>query len=135
MKILIVDDERLARERLVSLLSELDNDFSISEAEHGVEALRLISEEPPELVLLDIRMPVMDGLEVAHHLSGLESPPSIIFTTAYQEYALNAFDAHAVDYLMKKGKLSPKFSEEDENEIKEVQKKGKIYGDPLVELV
>jgi two-component system response regulator AlgR len=101
MKILIVDDEMLARERLASLLSELDKNFSLSEAVHGVDALRLISEESPELVLLDIRMPVMDGLEVAHHLAGLESPPAIIFTTAYQDYALDAFDAHAVDYLMK----------------------------------
>jgi len=101
MKILIVDDEMLARERLVSLLSELDNHFSISEAEHGVDALKLICKESPELVLLDIRMPVMDGLEVAHHLAKLESPPAIIFTTAYQDYALDAFDAHAIDYLMK----------------------------------
>lgn len=101
MKILIVDDEMLARERLVSLLFEIDKNFSLSEAEHGVDALRLIREESPELVLLDIRMPVMDGLEVAHHLAGLESPPAIIFTTAYQDYALDAFDAHAVDYLMK----------------------------------
>jgi two-component system, LytTR family, response regulator AlgR len=101
MKILIVDDEMLARERLVSLLSEIDKNFSLSEAEHGVAALRLIREKSPELVLLDIRMPVMDGLEVVHHLAGLESPPAIIFTTAYQDYALDAFDAHAVDYLMK----------------------------------
>ncbi len=101
MKILIVDDEILARERLVSLVSELNSDFSISEAENGVAALKMISKECPELILLDIRMPVMDGLEVAHHLAGLESPPAIIFTTAYQDYALDAFDAHAVDYLMK----------------------------------
>ncbi len=101
MKILIVDDEMLARERLVNLLSELNADFSISEAENGIAALRLISKESPELILLDIRMPVMDGLEVAHHLAGLEAPPAIIFTTAYQDYALDAFDAHAVDYLMK----------------------------------
>ena len=101
MKILIVDDEMLARERLVSLLSELNTDFSISEAENGVAALKLINEESPELILLDIRMPVMDGLEVAHHVAGLEAPPAIVFTTAYQDYALDAFDAHAVDYLMK----------------------------------
>jgi len=101
MKILIVDDEMLARERLVSLVSELNADFSISEAENGVAALKMISKESPELILLDIRMPVMDGLEVAHHLAGLEAPPAIIFTTAYQDYALDAFDAHAVDYLMK----------------------------------
>ena len=101
MKILVVDDEILARERLVGLLYELDNNFSISEAEHGADALKLIYKESPELVLLDIRMPVMDGLEVAHHLAGLESPPAIIFTTAYRDYALDAFDAHAIDYLMK----------------------------------
>ena len=101
MKILIVDDEMPARERLVSLLSELDNHFSISEAEHGIDALSMVSKESPEIVLLDIRMPVMDGLEVAHHLTGLESPPAIIFTTAYKDYALDAFDAHAIDYLMK----------------------------------
>ena len=101
MKILIVDDEMLARERLVSLVSELNADFSISEAENGVAALKIINKESPELILLDIRMPVMDGLEVAHHLAGLEAPPAIIFTTAYQDYALDAFDAHAIDYLMK----------------------------------
>jgi two-component system, LytTR family, response regulator AlgR len=101
MKILIVDDEMLARERLASLLSELDNDCSIIEAEHGVVALKLVREESPELILLDIRMPVMDGLEVAHHLASLPTPPAIIFTTAYQDYALDAFDTHAVDYLMK----------------------------------
>ncbi len=101
MKILIVDDESLARERLVSLVSELNADCSISEAENGVAALKIINKESPELILLDIRMPVMDGLEVAHHLAGLETPPAIIFTTAYQDYALDAFDAHAVDYLMK----------------------------------
>ena len=101
MKILIVDDEMLARERLVSLLSELNSDFSISEAENGVAALKLINKESPELILLDIRMPVMDGLEVAHHIAGLETPPAIVFTTAYQDYALDAFDAHAIDYLMK----------------------------------
>ena len=101
MKILIVDDEMLARERLVSLVSELNADFSISEAENGVAALKIINKESPELILLDIRMPIMDGLEVARHLAGLEAPPAIIFTTAYQDYALDAFDAHAIDYLMK----------------------------------
>lgn len=101
MKILIVDDEMLARERLVSLLSELNTDYSILQAENGITALQVISRESPELILLDIRMPVMDGLEVAHHLAGLEAPPAIIFTTAYQGYALDAFDTHAVDYLMK----------------------------------
>ncbi len=101
MKILIVDDEILARDRLVSLVSELSADFSILEAENGVAALKVVNKESPKLILLDIRMPVMDGLEVAQHLGNLEMPPAIIFTTAYQDYALDAFDAHAIDYLMK----------------------------------
>ena len=63
--------------------------------------LEQVSQAPPDIVLLDIRMPVMDGLEVAHHLAGMEHPPAVIFTTAYQDHALEAFDTHAVDYLLK----------------------------------
>lgn len=101
MKILIVDDEKLARERLISLINELAADHEISEAEHGLAALDKISSEPPDVVLLDIRMPVMDGLEVAHHLTSLEYAPAVIFTTAYQDHALQAFETQAVDYLLK----------------------------------
>lgn len=101
MKILIVDDEALARGRLVSLIAELNSDDVISEAEHGLAALEIVRHESPDVVLLDIRMPLMDGLEVAHHLSGLETPPAVIFTTAYQDHALEAFDTSAVDYLLK----------------------------------
>lgn len=101
MNILIVDDEKLARERLISLISELAANHEISEAEHGLDALDKISRELPDVVLLDIRMPVMDGLEVAHHLTSLEYAPAVIFTTAYQDHALQAFEAQAVDYLLK----------------------------------
>jgi len=101
MKILIVDDEHLARERLASLINELDGGYSIIEAEHGLAALDKISSEQPDIVLLDIRMPVMDGLEVAHHLTMLEHAPAVIFTTAYQDHALQAFESQAVDYLLK----------------------------------
>jgi two-component system response regulator AlgR len=101
MKILIVDDESLARERLVSLINEIDAGYGIIEAEHGLAALDKISTEHPDIVLLDIRMPVMDGLEVAHHLTQLEHPPAVIFTTAYQDHALQAFESRAVDYLLK----------------------------------
>ncbi|MEE9552009.1 MAG: LytTR family DNA-binding domain-containing protein [Gammaproteobacteria bacterium] len=101
MKILIVDDEALARERLIDLITELDTGSVIIEASHGLIALDMVQHESPEVVLLDIRMPLMDGLEVAHHLAGLESPPAVIFTTAYQDHALEAFDTHAVDYLLK----------------------------------
>jgi len=101
MKILIVDDEKLARERLIGLINELAADHEISEAEHGLAALDKISNEHPDVVLLDIRMPVMDGLEVAHHLTSLEFAPAVIFTTAYQDHALQAFETQAVDYLLK----------------------------------
>jgi two-component system, LytTR family, response regulator AlgR len=101
MKILIVDDEALARERLHDLVIELHPDSTISEAVNGMDALDKISEHSPEIILLDIRMPGMDGLELANHLLHLETQPAIVFTTAYQDHALSAFDANAVDYLLK----------------------------------
>lgn len=101
LKILIVDDERLARERLIGLIDELNIDKQIQEAEHGLAALEKIRTQLPDIVLLDIRMPIMDGLEVAQHLSNMENAPAVVFTTAYQDHALEAFDAHAVDYLLK----------------------------------
>lgn len=101
MKILIVEDEALARERLKSLLVELDTSDEILEACNGLEALEKINRYSPEIVLLDIRMPGMDGLEVAYHLKHRHDNISIIFTTAYQDHALEAFDLHAVDYLLK----------------------------------
>jgi len=101
MKILIVDDEALARERLHALVTELYSETITIEAINGLDALEKISEHSPEIILLDIRMPGMDGLELANHLLQLESPPAIVFTTAYQDHTLSAFDANAVDYLLK----------------------------------
>lgn len=101
LKILVVDDEPLARERLISLIDELNIEHQVRQAQHGLAALELIDIQMPDIVLLDIRMPVMDGLEVAHHLTRLEPAPAIIFTTAYQDHALEAFDTQAVDYLLK----------------------------------
>ena len=101
MKILIVDDESLARDRLARLLAETGGAHTVNMATHGLEALEKIQREPPDVILLDIRMPIMDGLELARHLTALASPPSIVFTTAYQDHALEAFDAQAVDYLLK----------------------------------
>ncbi len=100
MNILITDDEQLARERLRSMVEELSHDVA-GEAANGEEALRLCEQLQPDIILLDIRMPGMDGLETAHHLMRLEQPPAIIFTTAFDEYALHAFKTHAVDYLLK----------------------------------
>jgi len=105
VKILIVDDEPLALERLSRQLHELDalpgNSCEIIEAENGLIALEKTEQHNPDIVLLDIRMPGMDGIETANKLSQLTTPPAIIFTTAYDEYALDAFDSNAVAYLLK----------------------------------
>ncbi|HQU14518.1 MAG: DNA-binding response regulator [Chromatiales bacterium 21-64-14] len=101
MKILIADDEAPARRRLRALVEELDGHTVLGEAADGREALMRTHELDPDVLLLDIRMPGMDGLEAARHVAGLEHPPAVIFTTAYGDHALEAFEAHAVDYLLK----------------------------------
>ncbi len=101
MKILIVDDEAPARERLKNLLREQPGAELAGEAANGREALELWERTQADVVLLDIRMPVMDGLETARHLAAQERPPAVIFTTAYNEFAVEAFDAHAIAYLLK----------------------------------
>lgn len=108
MRVLIVDDERPARERLADQLRSLERCEIAGEAADGREALALCERLGPDVVLLDIRMPGMDGIETARHLARLHSPPAVIFTTAYDEYAIEAFEAEAVGYLLKpirRGKL------------------------------
>jgi two-component system, LytTR family, response regulator AlgR len=101
MRILIVDDEPLARQRLRDLLATLPDTDVVGEADNGRRACEESSRLHPDLVLLDIAMPVMDGLEAARHLSTQASPPAVVFCTAYDEHALAAFEAGAVDYLLK----------------------------------
>ena len=101
MKVLLVDDETLARERLRRLLAELPDCEICGEAADGRAALDLYAQHQPDVVLMDIRMPGMDGLEAARHLAGLPDPPAVIFTTAFGDHALEAFEACAVDYLLK----------------------------------
>ena len=101
MRVLIVDDEQLARDRLCRMLEHADDCDVVGEARNGMEAVRMADELQPEVVLLDIRMPGMDGLEAAGHLSRFEQPPAIIFCTAYEEHAIAAFDLQAVGYLLK----------------------------------
>jgi DNA-binding LytR/AlgR family response regulator len=98
MRTLIVDDEAPARERLKRLLSTLEGVAIIGEAEDGVQAVEMIEAESPDLVLLDIQMPGLDGFGV---IEALEDPPAIVFVTAYDQYALRAFEVHALDYLLK----------------------------------
>jgi two-component system response regulator AlgR len=101
LRALIVDDEAPARERLRRLLEELGDVTVIGEATNGAEALERCASLDPDLVLLDVRMPGMDGIEAARHLGVLDEPPAVIFTTAYDEYALAAFETEAVGYLLK----------------------------------
>jgi two-component system, LytTR family, response regulator AlgR len=101
LKVLIVDDEQPARDRLRTLLVEIGTIELAGEASNGEEAIGMAARSLPSVVLLDVRMPGMDGVEVAHHLSALAEPPAVIFTTAYDEYAVSAFDAQAVGYLLK----------------------------------
>ena len=101
LKVLIVDDELPARERLKSLLVEIPDTEVVGEASNGEQSLTRAYELTPDVVLLDVRMPGMDGIEVAQHLNALAEPPAVIFTTAFDEYAVNAFEAQAVGYLLK----------------------------------
>jgi two-component system, LytTR family, response regulator AlgR len=101
VKVLIVDDEQLARDRLARMVSALDGCEVVGEAGNGVQALEQAQRVDPDVVLLDIRMPGMDGLEAARHLGELAEPPAVIFCTAYDQHALAAFDLQAVGYLLK----------------------------------
>jgi two-component system, LytTR family, response regulator AlgR len=101
VRIVIVDDEPLARERLRRLVLEFPGYEVIGEAGDGESALKLVRELQPDVVLLDIRMPGMDGLQVARLLGEEKTPPAIVFTTAFSEHALSAFDASATAYLLK----------------------------------
>lgn len=101
MRALIVDDEPLARERLAALLGDIGGVEVIGEAADGRSAVEAAGRLRPDLVLLDIRMPVMDGLEAARHLGRFEPAPAILFCTAYDDHALAAFEANAVDYVVK----------------------------------
>lgn len=99
-RVFIADDEPLARERLIRLL--LDSGYEVcGQAGDGQQALQAIAQLHPDIVLLDIRMPGMDGLATALELSRLPLPPAVIFITAYDDYLLQAFQVHAQGYLLK----------------------------------
>lgn len=112
LRVFIVDDEPPARNRLRDLLRDCSNQLAldvVGEACNGQEALDKLAEIPADVVLLDIRMPQMDGIELAQHLQKLPKPPVIVFTTAYDAYAIKAFDLHAIDYLLKPIRLGRLF--------------------------
>src|SRR5437762_3375354 len=100
LKTLIVDDEPIARKILREELELIDAVTVVGEAENGEQALSQISTLRPELVLLDLQMPVLGGFEVVRHLEGPD-PPVIVIVTAFDRYAIDAFEAGAIDYLLK----------------------------------
>ena len=97
-KVIIVDDESAGRKLIKEYLEDFQDYFIVGEANNGVDAVKIINEFKPDLVFLDIQMPGLNGFEVINYL---EEIPQIIFSTAYDKYALKAFEVHAVDYLLK----------------------------------
>ncbi|SFR82475.1 two component transcriptional regulator, LytTR family [Marinobacter daqiaonensis] len=101
IRVLIADDEPLARERLSRLVSDLEGYRVCGEAASGDQVLSAVVTEMPDILLLDIRMPGGDGMAVARQLAAQSDPPAIIFCTAYDEYAIRAFEVQAAAYLLK----------------------------------
>ena len=100
VRAVIADDEPTAREAIRTLLADVPEVDLVAEAENGIEAVRAIRKEQPDLLLLDVQMPDQDGFGVLQEL-GDEVPPVVVFVTAHDEHALRAFEVHAVDYLLK----------------------------------
>ena len=101
MRILIVDDETLARDRLRRMIKTDGQHEVVADVASGQEAIKQCEKLRPDVCLLDIRMPGMDGIETAQHFLTLEEPPAVIFCTAYEEHAIQAFELQAVGYLLK----------------------------------
>lgn len=108
LRVILADDEPLARARLTDLLLDLADDFAVevvAQAGNGFIALERAADTSADVILLDIQMPGMNGLEAARHIAALPSPPAIIFVTAFDEHALQAFELRAIDYLLKPVRL------------------------------
>jgi two-component system response regulator AlgR len=104
LRIFLVDDERPARDRMREVLGDLADELPnevVGEAATGHEGLRLLPRLPVDVALVDIHMPEMNGMEFARHLAALERPPAVVFVTAHDQYAIEAFELNALDYLLK----------------------------------
>ncbi len=101
MRVLVVDDEKLARERLVRMVDALESYDVVGEAACGDEAIQKTLDAEPDIVLLDIRMPGKDGMATGKELAEMQSPPAVVFCTAFGEHAIEAFDVNAAGYLLK----------------------------------
>ena len=124
---IIIDDEELARQRLIRLLKPYDFIAIIAEASNGKEGLKLVEEHRPDLIFLDIEMPVMNGFEM---LSKIKKQPKVIFTTAYDQYAIKAFEENSLDYLLK-----PIEKERLEKSMERLQETHKPMALPLQQLL
>ena len=101
LRTIVVDDEQLAREELCYQLNKLGDVEILAQAGNGVEAIVAVERHVPDLVFLDVQMPGLTGFEVARHLLAQERPPGLVFVTAYDHYAIEAFEVNAIDYLLK----------------------------------
>lgn len=101
LRVLIADDEAPARRDLKRILGKIEGIEVVGEACEGLEAVKLAKKLEPDVILLDIQMPGLDGFQVVARVAELEAPPAIVFVTAYEEYAIKAFEVHAVDYVLK----------------------------------
>jgi two-component system response regulator AlgR len=124
IRVLIVDDEPPARERLASMLADVPDVTVVGEAGNGAEAVAASARLGPDVVLLDIRMPGMDGIEAARHLNALDDPPAVVFVTAHDEHALEAFEAQAIGYLLKPVR--------QEKLVRAVQRASRVAGTQLL---
>jgi two-component system LytT family response regulator len=124
---IIIDDEELARQRLIRLLSPYTFINIIAEATNGQEGLKLVEKHQPDLIFLDVEMPVMNGFEM---LSKVKKQPKVIFTTAYDQYAIKAFEENSLDYLLK-----PIEKERLEKSMEKLQKMHKPMALPLQDLL
>src|SRR5690606_18253241 len=97
-RVIIIDDEPLARQLIRTLLESFSEMVVIAECNDGFEGFKSIQEHRPDLIFLDVQMPRLNGFEM---LEMIDQPPSVIFTTAFDQFAVQAFDAHAIDYLLK----------------------------------
>ncbi|HOC19525.1 MAG TPA: LytTR family DNA-binding domain-containing protein [Vicinamibacterales bacterium] len=128
LRVVIADDERPARSFLASLVRSFDDVELVGEAANGSEALQLIESLKPDLALLDLQMPELDGLSVARLLRG-KHPPLVAFVTAYDEYAVRAFEVNAVDYLLKP--VSGARLRETLNRVQERLERGELFEESL----
>lgn len=132
IRVMIVDDERLAREELCRLVAG-DKEFEVvAMASHGKEAIQKIEEGPVDLIFLDIEMPEMTGLELASHLAHREVPPRIVFVTAYNQYAIEAFTLNAIDYLLKP--YQPDRFKKTLERVKQVLQTKEVFREKLIAL-